>query len=213
MCPQVERERGPICSGSGTRHAHAVAHPDVEHDAVGCQALLLGHGRPAPFLGGHVTDQDRGVPAFLDDLAPCRLCRLFIPVDADDRSPLVGARTAMARPFPIGAFGSRERCVPAPITVMERPSRRPLTPVVLSPPAGGDMARDIHVPRIVGPGDQRRGRNPIGCPGIWCTVPFGPQISSMSPKSSASWALMKTPRPNISATTSGDRPTAPPRGP
>ena len=39
-------------------------------------------------------------------------------------APSRAARTAMARPLPIGASGSREGWVPAPTTVMHRPWRR-----------------------------------------------------------------------------------------
>ena len=38
-------------------------------------------------------------------------------------APSRAARTAMARPLPTGASGSREGWVPAPMTVMHRPAR------------------------------------------------------------------------------------------
>src|ERR1700677_982552 len=59
-------------------------------------------------------------------------------------APSRAARTAMARPLPTGASGSREGCVPAPITVMLRPARsdviRPLA--TLADPSNRRAARD-----------------------------------------------------------------------
>ena len=54
-------------------------------------------------------------------------------------APSRAARTAMARPLPTGASGSREGWVPAPITVMQRPSRSVVigSPAVRAPYSAG----------------------------------------------------------------------------
>src|SRR6202789_1652339 len=58
-------------------------------------------------------------------------------------APSRAARTAMARPLPTGASGSREGCVPAPITVMLRPARSDVmrSPGSRADPSGRRSAR------------------------------------------------------------------------
>ncbi len=51
-------------------------------------------------------------------------------------APSRAARTAMARPLPTGASGSRDGCVPAPITVMLRPASSDVMPVRADPQSG-----------------------------------------------------------------------------
>ena len=124
---QVERERAVPFVGRRAGDAHAEAGADVEHDAVGRQARLVGHGEAAALLGRDVGDDDGRLAALLGDEAPRLLDRRLVLVDADDRRALAGGADGDGAAVADRRVGSRDGWVPAPTTAMQRPSSSGLT--------------------------------------------------------------------------------------